>query len=369
MSKKTYNLMLGDCCKLIKEIPDESIDAIITDPPYLYLKKDKRMPHINFDNPFDEELFFQEAKRVLKPTGFLVYFGRGASFYRWGHIAGNLGFYFKEEVIWNKLHTKTPLNNFSRMHETIAIWVKKENTALKKARFPYKEKYGIDNCTSLTELIKAINNLSKNTEKFVKSFHNEKDKDCFDIYLKENINKNVEDVAIPKEVFDTGGRRSLSPSISTKFDISNKDLYQLNTIIKGIKEQSIIDCLPPSIPSIWEQAHMKNVWHPTEKPTPLMERLIALVTAEGDMVLDTFMGSGTTGVACKTLGRSFIGMELNPAYYQIAKLRVEKSIKKNPYQKTARRRIEDYCAFLESLSKMNEDIIGVNNKQEQQILI
>lgn len=359
--------MLGDCCKLIKEIPDESIDAIITDPPYLYLKKDKRMPHINFDNPFDEELFFQEAKRVLKPTGFLVYFGRGASFYRWCHIADNLGFHFKEEVIWNKLHIKNPLGNFSRTHETIAIWAKKKNNTLKKTRFPYKEKYGVDNCTSLTELIKAINKLSENTKKFVKSFY--KDKDCFDTYLKENINKNVEDVVIPKELFNIDHPNTLSPTITTKFDISNKDLYQLNTIIKGIKEQSIINCLPPSIPSIWEQAHIRSVWHPTEKPVHLMERLIALVTAEGDIVLDAFMGSGTTGVACKTLGRSFIGMELNPAYYQIAKLRVEKSIKKNPYQKTAQNSIEDYCAFLESLSKANEDMIGVNNKQEQQILI
>lgn len=369
MSKKTYNLMLGDCCKLIKEIPDESIDAIITDPPYLYLKKDKRVPHIDFDNPFDEETFFQEAKRVLKPTGFLVYFGRGASFYRWGHIADNLGFYFKEEVIWNKLHIKNPLGNFSRMHETIAIWAKKKNTTLKKTRFPYKEKYGVDNCTSLTELIKAINNLSKNTEKFVKSFYNEKNKDCFDTYLKENINKNVEDVAIPKEFFNVNRHNTLTPSISTTFDISNKDLYQLNTIIKGIKEQSIINCLPPSIPSIWEQAHMRSVWHPTEKPLPLMERLIALVTDEGDMVLDTFMGSGTTGVACKTLGRSFIGMELNPNYYNISRIRIDKGVKKAEYQKTAQNSIEDYCAFLESSSKANEDMIGVNNKQEQQILI
>ncbi len=63
--------------------------------------------------------------------------------------------------------------------------------------------------------------------------------------------------------------------------------------------------------------------NPTQKPVALMEYLIKTYTDEGDTVFDGFMGSGTTGVACKKLGREFIGIELNPEYFEIAKKRIE----------------------------------------------
>lgn len=57
--------------------------------------------------------------------------------------------------------------------------------------------------------------------------------------------------------------------------------------------------------------------HPTQKPVALMEYLIRTYTNEGDTVLDNTMGSGTTGVACVNTGRSFIGIERDPEYFQI----------------------------------------------------
>ena len=62
--------------------------------------------------------------------------------------------------------------------------------------------------------------------------------------------------------------------------------------------------------------------HPTEKPIALMEHLVEKLTVQGETVLDPFMGSGTTGVACKNLGRNFIGIELDPTYFQIAQKRI-----------------------------------------------
>lgn len=62
--------------------------------------------------------------------------------------------------------------------------------------------------------------------------------------------------------------------------------------------------------------------HPTQKPVALMEYLIKTYTKEGDTVLDSCMGSGTTGVACKNLGRDFIGIELDEKYFEIAKKRI-----------------------------------------------
>lgn len=63
--------------------------------------------------------------------------------------------------------------------------------------------------------------------------------------------------------------------------------------------------------------------HPTQKPVALMEYLINTYTNENETVLDFTMGSGTTGVACKNLYRSFIGIELDKKYFEIAKERIE----------------------------------------------
>lgn len=62
--------------------------------------------------------------------------------------------------------------------------------------------------------------------------------------------------------------------------------------------------------------------HITQKPLSIIEKLVSNSSNEGDMVLDPFMGSGTTGLACKNLGRDFIGIELDAEYFQIAKDRI-----------------------------------------------
>ena len=63
--------------------------------------------------------------------------------------------------------------------------------------------------------------------------------------------------------------------------------------------------------------------HPTQKPLELLKRLIALCTSEGDLVLDPFCGSGTTGVACVLLGRNFIGIDLDQSYLDLTAKRIE----------------------------------------------
>lgn len=67
----------------------------------------------------------------------------------------------------------------------------------------------------------------------------------------------------------------------------------------------------------------EKVNHPTQKPIKLMERCVSLCTNEGDTVLDFTMGSGSTGVACKNLGRNFIGIEINKEYFDIAQERLK----------------------------------------------
>jgi len=64
-------------------------------------------------------------------------------------------------------------------------------------------------------------------------------------------------------------------------------------------------------------------WHPTVKPVKLYCYLMELFCKRGGLVLDPFMGSGTTGIACSKMGRGFVGVELNKEYYEIALARLK----------------------------------------------
>ena len=75
--------------------------------------------------------------------------------------------------------------------------------------------------------------------------------------------------------------------------------------------------------------------HPTIKPLNIIENLIKNSSKEGDVVLDAFMGSGTTGVACKALKRDFIGIELDQHFFEIAENRIN-----NTTPKTAPQQLE-----------------------------
>lgn len=67
--------------------------------------------------------------------------------------------------------------------------------------------------------------------------------------------------------------------------------------------------------------------HPAEKPIKLIDRFIKVSSKENDTIIDPFMGSGTTGVACKNLNRNFIGIEIENKYFEIAKKRIEEKEK------------------------------------------
>ena len=71
-----------------------------------------------------------------------------------------------------------------------------------------------------------------------------------------------------------------------------------------------------------EKQDIKHRVHPTQKPIELMKSILLDFTHEGDTILDPFMGSGTTGVACVQTGRNFIGIEIDPTYFAIAEKRI-----------------------------------------------
>ncbi len=97
-----------------------------------------------------------------------------------------------------------------------------------------------------------------------------------------------------------------------------------NTFIE-IAESKYIGRYPTNI---IKENTPKNGLHPTQKPVPLLEYLIKTYTNEGETVLDNCMGSGSTGVACVNLNRSFIGIEMDDKYFEIASKRINDHIKK-----------------------------------------
>jgi DNA modification methylase len=81
-----------------------------------------------------------------------------------------------------------------------------------------------------------------------------------------------------------------------------------------------------SEPDIWPEkwASSRPTGHESEKPVGIARR--CLVSGGGDIVFDPFMGSGTTGVACVNLGRAFIGIEIEPKYFAIARRRISEAL-------------------------------------------
>ena len=113
---KLYN---ADCMRTMELLISKgiSVNAIITDPPYGYLDH-------KLDKWFDNNKFFELAYRLVKKDGFLIFFGRGVENARRMVIAEDVGFKFKEEIVWNKKNTTTPTLPIGRMHEMIYIFSK-----------------------------------------------------------------------------------------------------------------------------------------------------------------------------------------------------------------------------------------------------
>jgi DNA modification methylase len=86
-------------------------------------------------------------------------------------------------------------------------------------------------------------------------------------------------------------------------------------------------------------------FHPTQKPLPLIEWCITLIS-DAELILDPFMGSGTTGVACVNLGRSFIGIEIEPRYFDIARRRISEALSRPrlPFEKQVQPKQESLFA-------------------------
>lgn len=313
-----------ECVAGLRRIESGSVDVVLTDPPYGYLNT--KMQH--WDVAFDEERFFEEVKRILKPSGFIVMFGRGTSFYRWNTRLAELGFKFKEEIVWDKRYCASPMQPVLRVHETISLHTPKDGM-VRESYNPYLEirQYDFD---LLVNDVKCIRGALKNTRKlemlqrYVENGEAVKDSDR--IYRDYSTKKD----------WPTGTTISKR---TAWWDIE-RSVSILRSIEKGFRERTIF-----SQPA---KRYRKGRIHPTQKPVRLLERLLAVVSAPGALVVDPFSGSASTAVACLRTGRRYIGYEIDKTFY-------ESSIK----------RLEDEKAQLAAAAKGAQG----NEKQEEQLCL
>lgn len=131
------------------------------------------------------------------------------------------------------------------------------------------------------------------------------------------------------------GRTTYNPQMEVGAPYSrkskNKDGYvgRCNEHGYGLKPRTEFTNLgtryPKNLINISRDFSAQQQIHPTQKPVPLLEWLIRTYSNEGDVVLDSTMGSGSTGVACLNTGRNFIGIERDRKYFDIARERISNS--------------------------------------------
>lgn len=293
MIKKLFN---EDNIKVMATLPDESIDVICIDPPYLYLKNQK------LERAFDETKFFAECKRLLTKNGFIVMFGRGTSFYRWNTILDGLGFTFKEEIIWDKKMTSSPVSYISRVHESISIFCKGSVGINKGIRVKYISQKEFD-FKSIVSDIKRIKSALNNTVDF---------DELLAFVTKSEVRQRVN--------LKSSGSRT---TVQTDLKLQSQSLKTAQSIINGMREKSIIQVLRDHYSAI----------HPTQKPVTLIVRILKLVIPKKIkiVVADFFAGSFSCGEAVDELQKEmpeiefeFIGCEIDKEYFDDGKTRMEK---------------------------------------------
>lgn len=241
--------MQGDCLELMKNIPDGSVDLVLTDPPY-------GTTACKWDTVIPFEPMWEQLKRVIKPNGAICLFGSEpfSSHLRLSNLK-----WFKYDWYWHK--TKSP--NF-----------------LHARKMPH---FKIETCSVFYKKLPTYNSQMEKSE---------------------SKTKNKLDFNHPK----------------TKHDI---EITRNKSNLRYASDYSDEWNLASNIQKFCNKKSKKNNFHPTQKPTALLEYLIRTYTLENETVLDFTMGSGSTGVAAKNLNRSFIGIELDQNYFEIAKERIE----------------------------------------------
>jgi DNA modification methylase len=382
-------LILGDCLDKLKELDDNSIDSIVTDPPYGLSFMGKKW---DYDVPSVE--IWEECMRVLKPGGHLLSFAGSRTYHRMAVRIEDAGFEIRDQLMWiygsgfpkslnlgkslesklvngssrysgNKMETDGDVDIPGSQWQEAAdrtmadgegAWsgksVKVENpiakewegwgTALKPAHEPI-----VMARKPLSEKTVAKNVLEHGTGgiNIEESRIPYKSKD--DMEIRKNTHRETNKFGDG----NFGGGKYSQPVESGRFPaniILDEEAGKILDEQSDVGGASRFFYCPKTSKRDRNEGVGNN--HPTVKPTDLMLYLIRLVTPKGGTTLDPFMGSGSTGKAAIRGGFDFIGIEREEEYMEIAEARIQYEID-NPYNEETGKRVEIKKETQQTLNK------------------
>lgn len=274
--KKKINILTGDSFELIKTLPDNSVDLVLTSPPYADIISYGKDISIKKPTEYVEWILplFNDIFRVLKPSGSFIL-----------NINDNCKNGVRNPFIYELVYRTTKDTNL-KLYDTY-IWHKMN---------------GIPN---------GANRRFRNLTEFL--FHFVKDQRKTKFYM---------DRVMEEPAQATKDRSKYEWSV-----VGHRDIVDgLRTSGKTISYSVINEKVRPDNVFRFPTAGLardNTIRHPAPFHKKLPEYFINLLTDEGDVVVDVFSGIGTTGIPCKEMNRDFIGMELNPQYAEFSKSRLE----------------------------------------------
>jgi len=265
----------GDCMKLSKQMPDEHIDLVVTSPPYAdTVSYGSGVNVFHPDNYSDWILpLFEESSRFLKKTGSFILNINDRI------LNGSRSIYVMETVI--DIVRKTDLKLFDRY-----IWHKKSTLPV----------HGDRRFNDRVEYI----------------FHFVRDV--------KNFKSNMDDVRVPYK--DISLRR-----FKNKMHGNDKVNEDGTTSLsdRGESKANVIGTKPTTVFQFDTCSALRGIDHPAPFHPQIPNFFIKWLTDEDDVVLDPFMGGGTTAESAMKLNRKWIGMELNPKYIEMSNKRLKSS--------------------------------------------
>ena len=333
------NLMRGNCLETMKDLPDNSIDSIVTDPPYGLSFMGKSW---DYDVPTKE--IWRECLRVLKPGGHLLAFFGTRTYHRGVVRIEDAGFEIRDCIQW--LYG----SGFPKSHNIKEGDFKGWGTALKPANEPIcAARKPLEKGLTVTENVQkwgtgAINidgsriglNGGKPNVIGTLDYQDKTDKNGTAKFRTKNVihddtirGRWPANIILDEEAAAALDEQSgVTKSGAMKREVGSYNGESVTKMLRGKSGPSnqhgdsggASRFFYVAKASKAERGEGNN--HPTVKPIKLMEYLIKLVTPPNGIVLDPFMGSGSTGVAAKQLGFSFIGCELSADYFEIAEKRI-----------------------------------------------
>ena len=378
-------ILNGDALEQLKLLPDESVDMCITSPPYWNLRDYEKEGQIGQESNFKEYiskliLIYKEVYRVLKKQGTCwvnisdTYSQNNKIGVKKQSLIGipdrfkiemiDTGWVCRNEIIWHKPNAmpSSAKTRFNSDYEKLFFFTKSDfyyfETQYEKAITKSgKKKESIKENTS-TNKYKSLEQESKVRQGMNKSRGTKivevrpklpKQEEFVDfIRSKTNVKKLVENSNIKRTKIEHWFRRDVKGFAYPSIEDWNKISFLLDDNseeFKNINESlTYVEYETDDINKNINKGRIKRaVWSINTKPfkgshfAPYPEELVETPISAGcpkdGIVLDIFMGSGTTGVVAKKLGRNYIGIELNEEYVKIANDRIKKiSLKGGKYE-------------------------------------